>query len=187
VEIEQREDSMSLEETVRLLADRQEIVDLNHRLCHLIDSFELDRMVEEVFAVAGSDDHGGGPVVGRDAIRAWYEDSTANVAAVSHNICNAIVEVEGDRATMRSNVIAWVWMTATADRGPLRGADYGLSLTYLDELSRYPEGWRIDSRLLVSNVSKVGSASIITVGELPQTQKGIHALARREPPGVSGR
>jgi len=178
---------VSLEETVRQLSDKQAIVDLNHRLCHLIDSFELDRMVEEVFAVDGSDDHGEGPVVGRAAIRAWYEDSTANVAAVSHNICNAIVEVEGDHASMRSNVITWTWMLATAERGPLRAADYGLSLTYVDELSRYPEGWRIDSRLLVSNVSKVGSASIVAVGELPQTQKGIHALARRQPPGVSGR
>jgi hypothetical protein len=178
---------MSLEETVRELADKQAIVDLNHRLCHLLDSFELDRMVREVFAVDGSDDHGEGPVVGHDAILAWYEDSTANVASVSHNICNAIVELDGDRARMRSNVITWTWMRSTADRGPLRPADYGLSLTYLDELTRYPEGWRIDSRVLVSNVSKVGSASIIAVGELPPTQKGIHALALKEPPAVSGR
>jgi hypothetical protein len=176
---------MSPEETVRQLADKQAIVELNHRLCHLIDSFQLDRMVEEVFAVDACDDHGEGPVRGRDAIRAWYEGSTANVASVSHNICNAIVELDGDRASMRSNVIVWSWMLSSADRGPLRAADYGLSLNYLDELTRYEEGWRIDSRVLVSHVSKAGTASVVTVGELPQTQKGIHALARREPPGVS--
>lgn len=178
---------MSLEQTVRRLADKQEILDLNHRLCHLIDSFELGRLVREVFAENASDDHGQGPVVGRDAIRAWYEGSTANVASVSHNICNAIVEIDGDHATMRSNVIVWSWMLSTADRGPLRPADYGLSLIYLDELTRCPEGWRIESRVLLSNLSKTGSANVITVGELPQTQSGIHALARKAPPGFNGR
>jgi hypothetical protein len=179
--------AVSLEETVRQLADKQAIVELNHRLCNLIDSFELDRMVAEVFAVDASDDHGEGPVVGHEAIRAWYADSTANVAAVSHNICNAIVELDGDRARMRSNVIVWSWMLATAERGPLRAADYGLSLNYLDELTRYGEGWRIDRRVLVSHTSKAGTASVVTVGVLPETQKGIHALARREPPAVSPR
>jgi hypothetical protein len=178
---------MSLEETIRRLADKQAIVDLNHRLCHLLDSFELDRMVREVFAEDASDDHGEGPVFGRAAILAWYEDSTANVASVSHNICNAIVEVDGDHATMRSNVIVWAWMRSSAERGPLRPADYGLSLRYLDQLTRYPQGWLIDSRVLSSNVSKMGTASIIAVGELPQTQKGIHALARKQPPAVSAR
>jgi len=178
---------VSLEDVVKGLADKQAIVELNHRLCYLIDSFQLGRMVEEVFAENARDDHGEGPVVGRQAIQAWYEGSTAHVAAVSHNICNALVELDGDRASMRSNVIVWTWMLTTADRGPLRGADYGLSLTYLDELARYPDGWRIDSRLLVSNVTKAASASIITVGALPATQTGIYALSRRQPPQVSDR
>jgi hypothetical protein len=178
---------MSPEETVRELADKQAIVELNHRLCHLIDSFQLERMVEEAFAVDAIDDHGEGPVSGREAIRAWYEGSTANLASVSHNICNAIVELDGDRARMRSNVIVFSWTLGNAERGPLRPADYALSLNYLDELTRYPEGWRIDSRCLTSHVSKAGTASVIVLGELPQTQTGIHALAQREPPAVSPR
>jgi hypothetical protein len=62
---------MTIEERVQALEDRRAITDLNHHLCHLIDSFQLQRMVDEVFAEDGSDDHGGGPVVARVAIRAW--------------------------------------------------------------------------------------------------------------------
>ena len=176
---------MSLEDDVRRLMDRQEIVDLNHRLCFLIDTFQLERMVQEIYSENGSDDHGGGPVVGREAIRAWYEDSTANVAAVSHNISNILIDFHSDtRATMRSNVTTWTWTMANAHLGPLRNADYSLSLSYIDEVSKYPEdGWRIDSRLLVSNTSKTGDASIIAVGTLPESQTGIQALSRREAPG----
>jgi SnoaL-like domain len=174
---------MNLEERVQELADKQAISDLINHLCHLIDTFQLERMVEDVYAEDGSDDHGGGPVVGRAAIRAWYEDSTKNIAAIAHNIANLVVDVEGDTATARSNVIAWAWTMANADRGPMRNADYALSVVYHDKLTRYPEGWRIDERVLVANSSKTGIAHVVALGELPGTQRGIHSLSEREPPG----
>jgi hypothetical protein len=175
---------MNLEQRVQELADKQEIADLINHLCHLIDTFQLERMVNEVYAEDGSDDHGGGPVKGRDAVRAWYEDSTKNIAAVAHNISNLVVDVDGDKATARSNVIAWAWTMANAQKGPMRNADYALSVVYHDRLTRYPEGWRIDERLLVSNNSKTGTAHVVALGELPGTQKGIQSLSKREPPGI---
>jgi hypothetical protein len=176
---------VGLEEDVRYLVDRQDIVDVLHRWCQFVDSFQLDRLVEETYAKDGIDDHGGGPVQGRDAIRAWYEDSTRNVAAIAHNISNVIVEVDGDRARMRSNVISWTWTMANAEVGPLRNVDYALSLSYLDELTRYPEGWRFDSKVLVSNTSKTDHAHLVALGQLPETQTGIQALARKLPPSVA--
>jgi hypothetical protein len=173
---------MTIEERVQALEDRQAITDLNHQLCHLIDSFQLQRMVDEVFAPDGSDDHGGGPVVGRDAIKAWYEDSTANVETVAHNICNVTVELDGDHATMRSNVITHTWTMANAGGEPNRPCDYSLSLSYVDELTRYPEGWRIDSRTLIAHPSKTGESHVVAAGELPGTQKGIQALSRKPAP-----
>jgi SnoaL-like domain len=177
----------SLEEAVRRLEDRQTITDLNHHLCQLIDSFQLQRMVDEVFAPDGSDDHGGGPVVGRDAIRAWYEDSTANVETVAHNLCNVVVEFhdDGDRATMRSNVITHTWTMANAGGDRNRPCDYSLSLAYVDKLTRYREGWRIDSRTLVAHPSKSGDSHVVAAGELPGTQRGIQALSRRPAPTSS--
>lgn len=167
-----------------LIAERA-IAELLHLMCELIDSFELERLVEEVYAPEGSDDHGGGPVRGREAIRAWYEDSTRNVAAAAHNLSNLRIEVDGDRAVARSNVIALVWTIANADRGPLREADYALSVRYVDRLSRRPEGWRVDSRVLEPNPSKTGQAYVLAAGELPASQRGIHSLAKRDPASVA--
>lgn len=173
---------MSLEDDVRWLVDRQKIVDLKHRWCHFVDSFQLERLVDETYALDGIDDHGEGPVQGRDAIRAWYEDSTKNVAAVAHNITNILVDIDGDKARMRSNVITLTWTMANADGGPRRAIDYGLSLSYEDELTRYPEGWLFDRKVLVSNASKDGDSHVVAFGDLPQTQRGIQALTRKPPP-----
>ena len=177
---------MSLETDLQALIDRQAIVDLQHRLCHLIDTFQLRRIVDEIYAPNGSDDHGQGPVVGREAILAWYEDSTRNVAAIAHNVCNVMVELRGDKATMTSNVISWTWVMDRADGDIMHTADYALSIRYIDELTKYPEGWLIDSRLLVSNVSKTGYATIVALGTLPASQKGVQGLARKPPPSVPG-
>lgn len=176
---------MSLEDDVRWLKDRQEIVDLLHHMCYLIDTFQIDRLVDEVYAPDGSDDHGGGPVVGREALHAWYTDSTRNVAAIAHNLSNVVVELDGDEARVRSNVVTWTWVMSNNHLGPMRPADYGLSVSYEDKLTRYPAGWRVDARVLVSNVSKSGAAHVVAFGELPGTQKGIQALAKKAPPAAS--
>ena len=65
---------MSLEDDVRYLIDRQAIVDVLHTYCHLVDTRQIDRMVEEVFAPDGSDDHGQGPVAGA-SIAAWFHEA----------------------------------------------------------------------------------------------------------------
>jgi hypothetical protein len=165
---------VSLEDDVRRLVDRQAILDVLHRYCHLVDLQDLDRMVEEVFAPDGSDDHGEGPVTGREAIRDWFAVNTANIAGNAHNISNVMIEIDGDRATMQSTVTSWTWTRESTGAGPLRPADYVLVLNYVDELSRYPEGWRINKRVLVSN-----GESVVGIGSLPQTQSGIHALAKK--------
>ena len=83
---------------------------------------------------------------------------------------------------MRSNVITHTWTMANSHLGHMRPADYSLSLSYRDELTRYPEGWRIDARVLVSHPSKDGGSHVVAAGELPATQKGIQALARKPAP-----
>lgn len=168
---------MSVEDQVRKLVDREAILEVLHRYCHLVDVQDLEGMVEEVFAPDGSDDHGEGPVVGRSAIRDWFLENTANIAGNAHNISNVVIDVDGDRATMRSTVTSWTWTRENSDGDPLRPADYVLVLNYVDELSRHPEGWRIDRRVLVTN-----GESVVGVGSLPRTQHGIHALASRTAP-----
>jgi hypothetical protein len=165
---------MTLEEQVRELVDRQAILDVLHRYCHLVDLQDLDAMVEEVFAPDGSDDHGEGPVVGRSAIRDWFVANTANIAGNAHSISNVVIDVDGDRATMRSTVTSWTWTRVKSNGDPLRPADYVLVVGYRDELRRHPEGWRIDRRVLVSN-----GESVVGLGSLPATQTGMNALAQK--------
>lgn len=171
---------MSLEDDVRYLIDRQAIVDVLHTYCHLVDTRQVDRMVEEVFAPDGSDDHGEGPVAGRAAIAEWFHTAIANIASNAHNVSNVTVEIDGDKARMRSRVTSWTWTMATVDDGPLRPADYVVSVSYVDELTRYPEGWRIDRRVLEPHGTVSGHPTVLGLGRLPQTQAGIQALSRRD-------
>jgi hypothetical protein len=67
----------------------------------------------------------------------------------------------------------------TVEAGALRPADYVVSVSYHDELTRYPQGWRIDRRVLVPHGSEMGRPTVLGLGVLPQTQSGIQALARR--------
>lgn len=69
----------------------------------------------------------------------------------------------------------------TLDRGTQRPADYVVSVSYLDELTRCPEGWRIDRRVLQPHGWATGHPVVLGLGVLPQTQLGIQALSRRDP------
>ena len=72
----------------------------------------------------------------------------ANIAANAHNVSNVTVDIDGDKRPHALPRDVWTWTRATLDAGPLRPADYVVSVSYVDELSRYPEGWRIDRRVL---------------------------------------
>jgi Flp pilus assembly protein TadG len=170
---------MSLEDDVRYLIDRQAVVDVLHTYCELVDAQDHDAMVEKVFAADGSDDHGEGPVAGRAAIAEWFREATANIASNAHNVSNVIVEIDGDKARMRSRVTSWTWTMGSLEGGTQRPADYVVSVSYHDELTRYPEGWRIDRRVLVPHGSVTGHPTVLGLGVLPQTQAGIQALSRR--------
>lgn len=165
---------MSTGEAVRQLLDRQAVEDVLILYSHCIDTRQVDRLVDEVYAPEGVDDHGEGDVVGREALREWFEEVLGHLAASAHNITNLSIEIDGDTATARSNLTAWVWTRAKHDGKPLRPADYVIVLAYVDTLRRRPAGWRIERRELQPN-----GESIIGLGELPQTQKGAHALADR--------
>lgn len=159
---------------VRELVERQAIVDVLHRYCYLFDTQQLDELVEQVFAEEGSDDHGGGPVQGRPALREWFGQAATNIASSLHTVSNIIVDRDGEGATMRSSCVSWTWTRESEHLGPLRPADYVVTGYYVDQLRRYAEGWRIDRRVLESN-----GQSIVGVGTIPPTQSGLHALAAR--------
>jgi hypothetical protein len=164
---------MSIEDDVRDLVESKAITEVLHKYCYYLDNKEFDKMVAEIYAVEGSDDHGAGPVKGRDALYDWFQNNVSvNMAASAHTMTNILIERDGDHASARSQVTAWVWTRETSDKGNKRPADYVMSVGYSDELSKYPEGWRIDERVVMWN-----HESIVAAGVVPPSQSGVHVLA----------
>ncbi|MHB1809775.1 MAG: nuclear transport factor 2 family protein [Solirubrobacteraceae bacterium] len=164
---------MSLEQEVHDLVERQAIEDVILKYCYYVDLQDFDAMVQEVFSPEGTDHHGERTVKGRQAIRDWFvQEGTANLAATAHAITNVMIERDGEKAKMLSLVTSWAWTREHADRGAMRAADYAMSVRYDDELSKRPEGWRIDRRVIVSN-----GVSIVATGEIPRTQRHAFTLS----------
>jgi hypothetical protein len=164
---------MSLEQQVNDLVERHAIEDVILKYCYYVDMQDFDTMVQEVFSPDGSDHHGERTVSGRQAIRDWFvEEGTANLAATAHAISNVMIERDGEKAKMLSLVTSWAWTRENSDRGPMRPADYAMSVRYDDELSKRPEGWRIDRRVVISN-----GVSIVATGEIPRTQRHAFTLS----------
>jgi hypothetical protein len=164
-----------LEDDVRELVERQAIVDVINDYCHYVDLKDFDTMVEKVWAPDGSDAHGERLVKGREAIRDWYErEGTSNLSSNVHAISNVMVQRDGERATMISLVLSWAWTKETDGAGPLRPADYATASRYNDELSKYPEGWRIDRRFVTP-----AAESVIAIGAVPESQRHLRARAAK--------
>jgi hypothetical protein len=164
---------MSTDDDVRDLVASKAITEVIHRYCYYLDNKEWDKMVAEIYALDGIDDRGEGPVQGSEALHEWFENSVSvNMAASAHTMTNIVIERDGDHAVVKSQVTAWVWTRETVEEGSMRPADYVMSVGYLDELSEYPQGWRIDKRVVTWN-----HQSIVAAGVVPPSQAGVHALA----------
>jgi hypothetical protein len=152
---------MSLEDDVRQLIDRQAVVDVLHLYCTLVDSHQMERLVQEVYAENATNFPGVTTVTGRAALLEWYKNAVKHVQGQLHLLSNIFVDVQGDKATTESSAISWGWMYASKPQGPRRPADWAVVTVYRDELSKYPEGWRIDHRVCDWNgISKVAVGSV---------------------------
>ena len=144
-----------LEDALRRLMDKDEIVDLVNRYSYYVDH----RQGEEVVKLFTEDcvlDYGPAiaPVVrGAEALRAWFgagiEPSSASsdvprtpqIVATSHHNANVLITFEDDdRATVRTSLYAWHQST--------EGTAPQLWGYYHDVAVRTPGGWRFASRQL---------------------------------------
>ena len=130
---------MSLEETVRELADRQAIADLVHAYCLHFDQnepeavaalFTDDATVDygpETATIVGGDSIAGAIAVGLDTI----------FAATSHHVSNILITFDGpDSATGVTYLYAWHRYRDGSPDGELWGR-------YHHRFRRTGEGWRI--------------------------------------------
>ena len=128
--------------SVRGIDDVTAILNLLHRYAELIDDGDF-RGVGELLADAEVSGPGMRPLRGAEAVAALYEATTRRHAdgtpRTAHVITNPIVELDGDRATVRSRFL----VVQATEAVPLQAIVAG---RYLDEFERVDGRWRFASR-----------------------------------------
>lgn len=131
-----------IQQAVRRLVDKEEIVDLVHRYSYYADHKFHDDLVD-LFTEDCVVDYGpwvGPPTQSRTALRANLGDGRGFVVTSHHN-ANVLISFDGeDRASVRSSCYAW-HETLTGGTPRVWGA-------YYDVVVRTPEGWRFAERQL---------------------------------------
>jgi hypothetical protein len=124
------------------LTDRNDITDLVYRLGACLDDRRFDEM-PSLLVEAATVRTPGGAAEGREAVIAQARHNHKPDEPTQHVITNPIVELDGDRAQVRANLV--VNFAAPAHRGeslPAPPRKYTLGEIYHFDVVRTPEGWR---------------------------------------------
>jgi len=129
---------------VRVLAERTEIMDLVSRLGACLDDGRFDDLrsllVEDATARTP-----GGEASGRDAVVAQASRNHRPDQPIQHVTTNLLIDLDGDRATVRANLV--VHFAEPPDDGrpalapPIR---FTLGEVYRFDVVRAPAGWRLE-------------------------------------------
>jgi hypothetical protein len=126
---------------VRQLLDRTDITNLVHRLGVCLDEGRFDVMAD-LFVEEATASTPGGTAQGRLALVAQAARNHQPEDRIQHVITNVLVDLDGDRATVRANLV--VHFSAPAGEPalapPLR---FTLGEVYRFEAVRTPPGWRL--------------------------------------------
>jgi len=132
------------ETTLQQLVDRNDITDLVHRLGAALDDGHFDELrsllVDEVTVRTP-----GGTAGGRDAVVAQASRNHRPDRPIQHVITNVLIDLDGDRAHVRANLVVAFGPLASTLRAarPLeRPVEYTSGQVYGFDLSRTPDGWR---------------------------------------------
>jgi hypothetical protein len=121
------------------LVDRQHIVDLVTSVGRYLDERDFDGL-RELFTDDGTVATPGGTVSGHDALVAQARRGHTRDEGIQHVITNHLVDIDGDRASVRANLLV-----AFAAAGPEDPQPFLLGEVYRFELRRTTDGWRISS------------------------------------------
>jgi ketosteroid isomerase-like protein len=136
--------NISAGDRFRELADRREIDDVLYRYAQSLDSHDWDRLRTCFTADAVADFlELGGRHEGIDAIVGLISSVLSGLDASQHLIGSPIAEVDGDTAKSTCYLQA-----QHVFEGAPGGDHYLVGGTYVDELVRTAEGWRIARRTL---------------------------------------
>jgi hypothetical protein len=148
---------------VGTLADREEITELVSRLGACLDDGRFDDLrsllVEDATARTP-----GGEARGRDAVVAQASRSHRSDQPIQHVITNPVIELDGNRAAVRANlVVHFAEPLADGRPGLAPPIQFTLGEVYGFDVVRTPDGWRF-ARIETSPVWMAG-----TVPSVPRT------------------
>ena len=125
------------------LVARAEISDVLDDYAYAIDTRDFD-LVASVFTADAVLDYtsAGGPSGQRDDVVGWLADSLPAVTLTQHVVTNRRIRVDGDAATVRSELLNPLLFDGETGTSMLL-----LGGRYDDTLRRTPEGWRITHRV----------------------------------------
>jgi hypothetical protein len=141
---------------VRTLTDRAAVVDLLDRFFRDLDErtaadrpFDVD-WVRSYFTDDARVEYPVGAAQGVDDIAGRIAVGMGGFQRAQHITTNYVVDLDGDRATVRCNLLATHVHTEAARRrrGMAPGARFTVGDYYDNELLRTPAGWRIARQVL---------------------------------------
>ena len=143
----------TIEARLRLVEDRQAIYDVIVRYCRGVDRSDPD-LVLAAFHDDAIDNHFGVVLPFREAIGTLKAarsggDSPPSKTTSMHNICNVLIEVDGDIARCESYVI--VIVRIPQDAGAI---DWMHAGRYVDRFERRNGEWRIAYRTVVYDLER---------------------------------
>ena len=140
------------------LLAKQAIVEGLYRYCRSLDRMDRD-LYDTVFERGAKLDYGQHFVGTADEFRDWVWKSHEMMQAHSHQITNALIEVDSDQGRATSEAYVTVCLRTKPDAKG-QTADIVDRGRYLDRWTRgTDDSWRIASRRFVSDVQHVSDAS----------------------------
>lgn len=138
-----------LESRLRILLDKQEIHEALVRYCRGIDRGD-PQLVLSAFHEDATDNHTGTELPVAERVPRVLAMATTTVNRTSHHLCNELIEVDGDRASSESYLIAYHRVTRQG-----RELDWVLGARYVDRFERRGGHWRIQQRTVVYDWQRV--------------------------------
>jgi hypothetical protein len=123
--------------SIRDLDDRLRIEQKISTLGRCLDERDFEAL-RELFTVDATVTTPGGTAVGHDALIEQARSRHSSDDGIQHLITNLLVELDGDRASVRANLLV-----SFANAGPADPLPFLLGEVYRFALARTADGWRI--------------------------------------------
>lgn len=134
-------DTLALDSRLARLLDKQDCVELVHKLARAIDRCDAD-LVRSVFHPDATDDHGMFKGTAADFVP-WVMEVLAGMRRTQHVIGNVLVEVDGNNARGEAYFIAHHCLPGADGAGDTFMVAAG---RYLDRFEKRAGEWRIAHR-----------------------------------------